>query len=215
MYGPIYCSEITKKVLLNKFPRIKGVIGLDLNKEYEIYLDQDKSLKVTVTLFDANHIIGSVMFLFEGYFGKIFHTGDFRFDESMFRDYTYLYPPNLGYRDEAKTIARSLPIDELILDNTYCDPKFQLPKRDKCVKDIIHIIDMNKPCDVYISTYNLGKEEILVELAQHYNTKVVVSEERFKDLLAMGVDEKMFSTNDEDGWIFVKKWKDKQTKEDM
>ena len=83
------------------------------------------------------------------------------------------------------------------------------------MKDVIHIIDINKPCDVYISTYNLGKEEILIELAEHYGTKVVVSDERFKDLLAMGVDVSLFSTRDEDGWIFVKKWKDKQTKEEM
>jgi hypothetical protein len=68
---------------------------------------------------------------------------------------------------------------------------------------------------VYISTYNLGKEEILVELADYYNTRVVVSDERYKDLLAMDVDVTKFSTRDEDGWIFVKKWKDKQTKEDM
>lgn len=65
-HGPIYCSEITKRVLLNKFPRIKGVIGLEMNKLYEIYLNEDKSLKVDVMLFDANHIIGSAMFLFEG-----------------------------------------------------------------------------------------------------------------------------------------------------
>lgn len=65
-YGPIYCSEITKRVLLNMFPRIKGVVGMELNKTYEIFLNEDKSLKAEVTLFDANHIIGSVMFLFEG-----------------------------------------------------------------------------------------------------------------------------------------------------
>lgn len=83
------------------------------------------------------------------------------------------------------------------------------------MKDIIHIIDENKPCDVYISTYNLGKEEILLELANHYNTRVVVSEERFKDLLAMDVDISRFSTREDDGWIFVKQWKNKKTKEDM
>lgn len=83
------------------------------------------------------------------------------------------------------------------------------------MKDIKHIIDTNKPCDVYISTYNLGKEEILIELADYYNTRVVVSEERYKDLLAMDVDVTKFSTRNEDGWIFVKKWKDKETKEEM
>lgn len=79
----------------------------------------------------------------------------------------------------------------------------------------MHIIDENKPCDVYISTYNLGKEEILVELAEHYKTKVIVSPDRYKDILAMDCDISKFSTRDEDGWIFVKRWKDKNTKDEM
>ena len=65
-FGPIYCSAITKRVLLNKFPLIQNVVSLDLNTEYELYLNKEKSLKAKVVLFDANHIIGSVMFLFEG-----------------------------------------------------------------------------------------------------------------------------------------------------
>lgn len=128
-FGPIYCSEITRKVLLNKFPTIGGVISLELNREYEIYLNKEKSLKATVVLLDANHIIGSVMFLFKGYFGTVFHTGDFRFDEYMFKEYTCLYPPTLGFYDKEKQIPKSIHIDELILDNTYCDPVFQFPKR--------------------------------------------------------------------------------------
>jgi hypothetical protein len=57
---------------------------------------------INVTLFDANHcpgllfivvsIIkikkGSAIFLFQGYFGNIIHTGDFRYDAEKFEDFT-------------------------------------------------------------------------------------------------------------------------------
>ena len=119
----------------------------------------------------------------------------------------------LGFRKEG--IPKSIPIDELILDNTYCDPIFKFPKREQCVKGIVRIIDDNKPCDVYVSTYNLGKEEILVELAQRFSTKVIVNQERYKDVLSLGFSPEHFSTNEEDGWIYCKRWKDKNFNEIM
>ena len=39
---------------------------------------QGSHVTVTVTTMDANHCPGSSMFLFEGYFGRILYTGDFR-----------------------------------------------------------------------------------------------------------------------------------------
>jgi Cft2 family RNA processing exonuclease len=90
--GPIYCSKKTKYLLLNKFPLLKDVRGLDLYTKYSIPLNPSKSITIDVTLFDANHIAGSVMLLFEGYFGKALHTGDFRFDDWMLKDYTQLFP---------------------------------------------------------------------------------------------------------------------------
>lgn len=71
------------------------------------------------------------------------------------------------------------------------------------------------PCDVYISTYNLGKEEILLELSEHFKTKIIVNEERYKDVIALGFSVKNFSTDEKDGWIFCKKWKDKTVSEEM
>ena len=35
-------------------------------------------VRITVTVFDANHCPGAAMFLFEGFFGNVLYTGDFR-----------------------------------------------------------------------------------------------------------------------------------------
>ena len=65
-FGPIYCSKLTARLLLRRFPKLQNVTALDINKKYKLFLDAEKKLEVEVTLFDANHIFGSVMILFEG-----------------------------------------------------------------------------------------------------------------------------------------------------
>ncbi len=39
---------------------------------------EDGGETMTVTVIDANHCPGAVMLLFDGYFGRILYTGDFR-----------------------------------------------------------------------------------------------------------------------------------------
>lgn len=53
------------------------------------------------------------MFLFDGYFGRLLHTGDFRFSPSM------LFVNKLTEK----------PIDYLYFDNTFCDPMFVFPSQ--------------------------------------------------------------------------------------
>jgi len=66
------------------------------------------------------------MVLFRGYIGTILHTGDFRFNPIMLQQLDLLYPV-LNRNIENK--GCSIHIDELVLDDTYCDSIFKFPKR--------------------------------------------------------------------------------------
>ena len=60
------------------------------------------------------------MILFRGFMGTILHTGDMRFSPTFF-DNQILFPKekrSLGLEEI------SIHIDELYLDNTFCDPVF-------------------------------------------------------------------------------------------
>lgn len=73
-------------------------------------------------LLEANHILGAVMFLFRGYFGSVLHTGDFRWSRSLIQTNSALFNSDSTLK---------FPIDELIMDNTYCDPIFKFPAQVK------------------------------------------------------------------------------------
>ena len=85
-----------------------------MNTEHWVYLDKAKSEGMSVWLFDANHIIGSVMFLMKGKIGNILYTGDFRFTERMYQN-KILYPK---ITEEGN--PKAIDIDHLVLDNTFC-----------------------------------------------------------------------------------------------
>ena len=76
---------------------------------------------LTVTALDARHIAGAVQYLFECAMGRILHTGDFRWDTST--------------ADIPEALSRE-PIDYLILDNTYCNPKYHFPPRAEATAQV-------------------------------------------------------------------------------
>jgi hypothetical protein len=54
---------------------------------------------------------------------------------------------------------------------------------------------------LYIGLDNIGKEEILVEMARQFETCVVVEGNRYKNILKMGYDPNTFTTDITEGWI--------------
>ena len=87
-------------------------------------------------MMDACHCPGAVMLLFRGKMGTIFHTGDFRFNESMFSN-EYMFPE----KKKNKTMKGiSVEVDTLFLDNTFADPTYDFPSREEAyngLKDIV------------------------------------------------------------------------------
>lgn len=140
---------------------------LEVNTAYIIPLDGDDEETMTVSTIDANHCPGSLMLLFEGYFGSVLYTGDFRYSPSMFVD---------------TPLSTAKDIDVLYLDNTYCSPKCDFPSRDEAKKRIIKLIEEHPDDNVLIGIRQLGKEDLLADLALHFETHVVVNTDKYEQL---------------------------------
>ncbi|KAF1539389.1 5' exonuclease Apollo, partial [Eudyptes schlegeli] len=140
--------------------------------------------EVTVTLLDSNHCPGSVMFLFEGAFGTILYTGDFRYTSTM----------------QGEPALRGRHIDRLYLDNTHCHPHRPLPSRQHATRQAAHVIRMHPRHQVVIGVYSLGKEALLVDLAMEFSTWVVVSPWRLEQMRLLELPD-VFTTEEGAGWI--------------
>ena len=126
--GKIFCSETSKRLLLRRF-------AIDERRLVALPIGEPKLItgvdvvgahgeSFCVTLLDANHCAGAVMFFFQGPFGNILHTGDCRATPSVTRS----------------VLALGQRVDVLYLDNTFCEPRFEFPTRDAAARDIIECI---------------------------------------------------------------------------
>lgn len=183
---PIYCSPITASLLRLKLQvRERWIHPLELSEPHLLPLDDIGKERLTVTLIDANHCPGAVMFLFEGYFGTILYTGDFRYTPSMLREPCF---------------QTNTTIDVLYLDDTNCDPNRTLPSRQRATQQIKEIIRSHPKHAIVIGLYTLGKESLLLELALEFKTWVEVSVERMETLKALELPD-VFTTDSGAGRI--------------
>ena len=185
-YGPIYCTEGTKKFILHKYPKIKNIHACAFYERQCLEIKPD--LFVDFWMFDAKHIPGSAMLLFKGYMGTILFTGDFRFNFSMVTENPVLFPPEKrgGFNKEdvvSQMRGISIPVDEMIFDNTYCNKFFKFGLEGEILKMMIDIIERNSSKKlVYIAMGALGKHRILLQLARHFQTNIVVSAKQLEKI---------------------------------
>ncbi|GAA5908594.1 hypothetical protein JCM6882_003687 [Rhodosporidiobolus microsporus] len=154
--GPIYASQTTINLIKLK---------LGVKDEYLFPLPLDKTVKVCgidVTLIDANHCPGSVLFLFEGPHtdpkspysktpDKIFrylHCGDFRASPQHVLHPALSFPakPPTSRKPSSTSMTRSSstgdpllgrtlkPLAAIYLDTTYLSPSYCFPAQDLVVQ---------------------------------------------------------------------------------
>lgn len=139
------------------------------------------------------------MFLIKINDQTILYTGDFRFTKELFKN-SILYPI---HKPEEKGI--SIPIDHLIMDNTFCDTKYIFPDIDEAFLLIYKIIKSHPGHNVEIYTYNVGKEEIFISLAEIFKTKIAIEKKKYNLLKASsGINMDYFTTDFDEAWIKVK-----------
>ena len=186
----VYCSAATKRLLLRmeKYPhRINFAKGI-LEARKQTYRHLKKVLKalplqtptvieltpkstIRVTLFDANHCPGAVMFLIEGGGKAILYTGDIRSESwwinSLTRHHTMI-PYTLGERT----------LDCLYMDTTFAakvDVYADFPSKAHGLAELVSKAEQYPPETIfYFRAWTLGYEDAWLTLSSTLSSRIHV-----------------------------------------
>ncbi|EFR04431.1 hypothetical protein MGYG_07438 [Nannizzia gypsea CBS 118893] len=186
----VYCSTATREILLRieKYPHrmnfAKGILEsrkqhykhlakllrpIPLQVPTEIELMPGNTIRVT--LFDANHCPGSVMFLIEGGDKAIFYTGDIRAEawwvQSLVRN-PVLIPYTMG----------DCRLDTIYLDTTFAtksDIHQVFPSKAEGIQELLgKVKGYPKDTIFYLRSWTFGYEDVWLALSAALNTKIHV-----------------------------------------
>lgn len=186
----VYCTAATRRILLKmeKYPhRInfsKGILEarkqtykhlklilrpLPLNTPVDIELGPKSHIRVT--LFDANHCPGAVMFLIEGNDRAILYTGDIR-SESSWVNSLVRNPIIIPYATGLKRL------DCMYLDTTFAshhDIHRHFPSKAEGLAELMKKVERCSPESVfYFRAWTLGYEDVWIMLSSMLKSQVHV-----------------------------------------
>ena len=161
---PIYCSQGTANL-------VTGVLKVNPLNVHVLPMNAPVVIAgVEVTLLDANHCPGAVVFIFHVLTSgsTVLHTGDFRASA-----YLWEHPCLLNRR-----------IDTLFLDTTYCSAEYIFPAQEEVLEFVRNIVRTEiqrrgRPLFI-VGTYSIGKEKVFEAVREVLNTFVFVSPEKMK-----------------------------------
>ncbi|KAE9393262.1 hypothetical protein BT96DRAFT_227522 [Gymnopus androsaceus JB14] len=162
--------------LLNVFP---------MDTPTKVELGRDK--EVTITLFDANHCPGAVMYLIEGSEGAILHTGDFRAEPWFLESIKHnpLLQPYLALsEDETSTnngngIVKTL--EAIYLDTACVMQNYQVPTKDDATSGLIDLLKLYPPSTYFfINSWTWGYEDTLKAIARAFNCRIHLDNYKYK-----------------------------------
>ncbi|GKY93163.1 hypothetical protein MPSEU_000284300 [Mayamaea pseudoterrestris] len=179
--GTIYCSIGTANL-------VNQQLGVDRQYLHPLPMDtavviESRGRPITVTLIDANHCPGAVMFLFHVCSRNILHVGDFRWNRETMQAQLALKP----------FMNATERIDDLYLDTTYCDAKYDLPTQREAIQAAIEVAtrevesakQSKKKLLMLFGAYTIGKERIYLSVAASLGLKVYVDSRRMRILKSL------------------------------
>ena len=212
--GAIHCSVMCKAILLMKFPRLQrhdAIIGHEIGETFTLNSLQSPERRgvrcsdsdsedewrgsasngCSITLLDANHCAGSVMFLIKSSSGRVFlHTGDFR------------YSATSKAMTRALSVLSSVWIDVLYIDATFCHPSHRFPTKMDSALACADLIRAERSKGsrvgaVFVCARQIGIEPFLAELCRVFAAKLWVDPRSWKHRhCALFAETAPFLTND-------------------
>ncbi|GJN16980.1 hypothetical protein PR202_gb04015 [Eleusine coracana subsp. coracana] len=165
--GAVYATRLTLSLALRHFPQLERWEFVEMEIGKTVVVD-NPSGAFSVTAYDANHCPGAVMFLFEGAFGSILHTGDCRLTPDCVQNLPLKYIAKKGKENVCR-------LDFVFLDCTFSKCFLKLPSKESAIQQVIACIWKHPHAPfVYLACDLLGHEDILIEVSRTFGSKIYV-----------------------------------------